>query len=205
MCCPEGPASISHLHLSSSTYIHTTITTSCVWSANSWRFQAKLLLTKQLNSYISISQCVSSEGPASISHLHPSSSTYIHYNQGFGSVFIWFGSVSNILGWIPIRDPGFLRPKIKKIYIRKKEFSSQKEHPALLNMKFLNFSPLFWVIFGLLDSEYGSGFGSTGLIESGSNPDPKPWLQLPLRAYSLQIQGIFQQTCSKPHSLLHFC
>jgi hypothetical protein len=37
------------------------------------------------------------------------------------------------------------------------------------------------IIFGLLDpdqdSEYGSGSGSTDLIESGSNldPDPKPW------------------------------
>jgi hypothetical protein len=40
-------------------------------------------------------------------------------------------------------------------------------------MKFLNFFLLLWVIFALLDpdpdSEYGSGTGSTDLIESGSN------------------------------------
>jgi hypothetical protein len=132
MCGLKGPASISHLHPSSSTYIRTIITTSRIWSANSRRFsanllwteylnldisisqcvasrglpalvintlhhplictlqyqqyhfaQANLLLTEQLNSYISISQCVALEGPASISHLRPSSSTYIHYNYHF--------------------------------------------------------------------------------------------------------------------------
>jgi hypothetical protein len=28
-----------------------------------------------------------------------------------------------------------------------------------------------------LDSEYGSGSGSTDMIESGTNPDPQPWKQ----------------------------
>jgi hypothetical protein len=49
---------------------------------------------------------------------------------------------------------------------------------SLQNMKFLNFFLLAWVIFALVDpdpdSEYGSGSGSTDLIESGSNPDPDP-------------------------------
>jgi hypothetical protein len=52
-------------------------------------------------------------------------------------------------------------------------------HPALQNMKFLNFFLLLWVSFALPDpdSEYGSRFGSTDLIESGFNLDldPKPW------------------------------
>jgi hypothetical protein len=35
------------------------------------------------------------------------------------------------------------------------------------------------------DSEYGSGSGSTDLIECGSNPDPdpKPWLEVGYRCY----------------------
>ncbi len=45
-------------------------------------------------------------------------------------------------------------------------FSSQKERPALQNMKFLNFfCLLLWVIFALLDP------GSTDLIESGSGSE----------------------------------
>ncbi len=40
----------------------------------------------------------------------------------------------------PYPDPGSRVFKAKNC---KKEFSSHKEHPALLNMKFLNFSPLF--------------------------------------------------------------
>jgi hypothetical protein len=62
--------------------------------------------------------------------------------------------------------------------LQKKPSALKREHPALQNMKFLNFFLLLWVIFALLDpdpdSEYGSG--STDLIESGSNtdPDPKP-------------------------------
>ncbi len=53
-------------------------------------------------------------------------------------------------------------------------------------MKFLIFVLLLWVIFALLDpdpdSEYGSGSGSTHLIESGLNPDPKPSLSLHMNA-----------------------
>jgi hypothetical protein len=41
-------------------------------------------------------------------------------------------------------------------------------------MKFLNFF-LFVGHFAPLDPD--SGFGSTNLIESGSNPDPKLWSQ----------------------------
>jgi alpha-1,4-N-acetylglucosaminyltransferase EXTL3 len=38
-------------------------------------------------------------------------------------------------------------------------------------MKFSYFFPLLWVIFGLLDPDSGFGYGSTDLIQSGSNPD----------------------------------
>jgi hypothetical protein len=42
-------------------------------------------------------------------------------------------------------------------------------------MKFLPFFLLLWVIFALLDLDPDSEsvYGSTDLIESGSNPDPK--------------------------------
>ncbi len=42
-------------------------------------------------------------------------------------------------------------------------------------MKFLIFFLLLWVIFALLgpDPDSESGYGSTDLIESGSNPDPE--------------------------------
>ncbi len=42
-------------------------------------------------------------------------------------------------------------------------------------MKFLNFYLFVWVIFALLDldPDSKSGYGSTDLIEKGSNPDPK--------------------------------
>jgi hypothetical protein len=51
-----------------------------------------------------------------------------------------------------------------------------REHGALQNMRFLNFFLLLWVIFALLDPDpdSASGYGSTDLIESGSNPDPDP-------------------------------
>ncbi len=47
-----------------------------------------------------------------------------------------------------------------------------REHPALQNMKFLNFFLFLWVIFALLDPDPDSG--PTDLIESGSNPAPDP-------------------------------
>jgi hypothetical protein len=49
----------------------------------------------------------------------------------------------------------------------------KREHPALQNMKFLDFFLLLWVLFALLDPDPDSESGSTDLIESGSNPDPK--------------------------------
>ncbi len=65
------------------------------------------------------------------------------YYQGFGSVFIWHGSGSSILGWILIRI---------------QHGSGSSPDPGFLWQKF----------FALLvpDSEYGSG--SNYLIESGS-------------------------------------
>ncbi len=83
--------------------------------------------------------------------------------QCFGSVFIWYGSV---LGWVAIRIQGFDDQELKKIYSWKKliflwpkwkttgtiyislgsikcvqvtEEALKREHPALQNMKFLNF------------------------------------------------------------------
>jgi hypothetical protein len=56
--------------------------------------------------------------------------------------------------------------------LQKKPVELKREHPALQNMKFLNLFLFLWVIFA------GSGFGSSDLIESGSNPDPKHWVRL---------------------------
>jgi hypothetical protein len=54
--------------------------------------------------------------------------------------------------------------------LQKKPSALKREHPALKNMKFLNFFLLLWDIFALLDrdpdTEYGSG--STDLIKPGS-------------------------------------
>jgi hypothetical protein len=49
--------------------------------------------------------------------------------------------------------------------LQKKPSVVKQEHPKTL-----------WVIFGLLDPDpdFESGYGSTDLIESGSNPDPDP-------------------------------
>ncbi len=44
----------------------------------------------------------------------------LHRTQGCGSAFIWSGSGSSILGWIPIRIQGFDDQKLKKIYGGKK-------------------------------------------------------------------------------------
>ncbi len=99
--------------------------------------------------------------------------------QCFGSLFIWSGSGSSILGWIPIRiqsEFSVLWPKIgKNLQLNKiKLFLDQKlqftcpsyrrslqpakgtsNDPALQNMKFLNFFPTFVVHF----CPPGSGFG----------------------------------------------
>ncbi len=62
---------------------------------------------------------------------------------GFGSVFIWSGSGSSILGWIPIRIQSgsrvFTTKNVKKFTAEKKKFCIKREHPALQNMKLLNF------------------------------------------------------------------
>jgi hypothetical protein len=55
--------------------------------------------------------------------------------------------------------------------VTEKPAALKREHPAIQNRNFLFFL-LLWDIFALLDpdpeSEYGSGSGSTDLIESGS-------------------------------------
>ncbi len=52
--------------------------------------------------------------------------------------------------------------------LQKNPLALKREHPALQNMKFLNFFLLLWVIFALLDpepdSESGSGYGSETLV-----------------------------------------
>ncbi len=60
--------------------------------------------------------------------------------------------------------------------LQKKPSALKRGHRTLQNMNFYKFFLLLWVIFALLDpdSEYGSGSGSTGPIEYGSNPDPDP-------------------------------
>jgi hypothetical protein len=53
-------------------------------------------------------------------------------------------------------------------------FSLKREHPALQNMKVLNFFLILWVIFALVDPDPDSGSEFSDLIESGSNPDLDP-------------------------------
>ncbi len=102
-------------------------------------------------------------------------------------------------------DPGFWWPKTEEKKIQLKffiSFSDQKsyiylcpsyrrslalkrEHPALLQMKFINFFLCLCVIFALLDPdsdcESGTGYGSRDPIDSGSSPvtdpDPQHWFQ----------------------------
>ncbi len=69
-----------------------------------------------------------------------------HGCQCFGSGFIDSRSESIVLGWIPIRIQGFDDQKLKKF---------TAEHPALQNMKFLNFFSIFVGHF----CPPGSGFG----------------------------------------------
>jgi hypothetical protein len=61
--------------------------------------------------------------------------------------------------------------------LQKKPAAHKRGHPTLQNMNFYNFFLLLWVIFALLDLDPDFRSGSTGPIESGSNPDPdpKPW------------------------------
>jgi hypothetical protein len=60
--------------------------------------------------------------------------------------------------------------------LQKKPSALKREHPALQNMKFLNFSTF-------VDQFCSPGSGSTDPIESGSNPgpgpDPKHWVVQP--------------------------
>jgi hypothetical protein len=70
--------------------------------------------------------------------------------------------------FLPIPRP----PKGHPSYKRSLQASALKrEHPPLQNKKFLNFILFLWVILALLDPDSESG--SSDLIESGSNPDPK--------------------------------
>jgi hypothetical protein len=57
----------------------------------------------------------------------------------------------------------------------KEAFSSQKR-PSNTSKHELRKNLFLWVIFALLDPDPDSEYGSTDPIESGSNPDPQPWL-----------------------------
>jgi len=53
-------------------------------------------------------------------------------------------------------------------------FSPQKRTACTSNMIFINFFLFLWVIFSWIRiPQPRSGYGSTHLMESGSNPDPK--------------------------------
>jgi hypothetical protein len=58
------------------------------------------------------------------------------------------------------------RPPERTSQLKKKFSALKRKHPALQNMKFLNFFLLLWVIFALLDTDPDSGFRSSDLIES---------------------------------------
>jgi hypothetical protein len=57
--------------------------------------------------------------------------------------------------------------------LQEKPSALKREHPALQNMKFLDFFLFLWVIFALLDPDPDSESGSTDLIESVPDLDPK--------------------------------
>ncbi len=76
-----------------------------------------------------------------------------------------------------------------------KKLSALKRVPVLQNLKFLNFFLFLWVISALLDPDSGSdscGYGSTDLVESGSNPDPKHLLLVTYVA-GVGVQGAVPQ------------
>jgi hypothetical protein len=65
------------------------------------------------------------------------------------------------------------RPRERTSKLQKNPSALKREHPALQNMKFLNFFLLLWEIFALLDPypDSESGYGSTDLIESVSGSE----------------------------------
>jgi hypothetical protein len=62
----------------------------------------------------------------------------------------------------------------KSSKLQKKSSALKREHPALENIKFLKKILFLFAICALLDPDPDSGYGSTDLIESGSNPDQDP-------------------------------
>ncbi len=58
--------------------------------------------------------------------------------QGCGSAFIWSGSGSSILGWIPIRIQGFVDHKLEKIY----SFKNKKSNPDPDPLTRFNLDPI---------------------------------------------------------------
>ncbi len=111
--------------------------------------------------------------------------------QCFGSVFISSGSGSRTVGWIPIRIQGFddygtqeqLKKNLNVFKIKNCNLpvprppsyrrSLQPSKENIQHLKTWNFS---YFIFYLCSqrSGFGYGYGSSGLIESGFNPDLDP-------------------------------
>jgi hypothetical protein len=67
------------------------------------------------------------------------------------------------------------RPKLQE-----KPSALRREHPALENMKCLNFFSILWIILTLLDPDLDTESASSDWTASGSNPnqDPKHWRML---------------------------
>jgi hypothetical protein len=68
---------------------------------------------------------------------------------------------------------------IKDVQVTEEAFCHQKRTSSTSKHEISKKVLFLWVIFALLgpvpDLDSGSGYGSTDLIESGSNPDPKHW------------------------------
>jgi hypothetical protein len=95
-----------------------------------------------------------------------------------------------------------LHKRISKL--QKKPSTLKREHPALQNMKFLNFFLLLRVIFALLDLD--SEYGSADLIESGSNTNLNPkrcqkaYLKTPRVVLSGEVMSISYSVTLAPPS-----
>ncbi len=127
----------------------------------------------------------------------------VNANQGFGSVFIWSwsGSGSSVWGWKPtrrIRIQGFNDQKLKKNYSWKKiKIFFWSKTAIYLSLVLHEVCPNYrrslqltkeaiqhlktWTLkknSTFVGHFCPPGSGSTGPIESGSNPDPdpKPWI-----------------------------
>ncbi len=123
--------------------------------------------------------------------------------QGCGSVFIWYGSWSSILGWIPIRiwiqsgSRNLITKNWKKFTYKNKNkfflskttidlyrylnlqkgqpnYSFSSQKENIKHYKTWNFFNFFFFSGSFLPSWNRIWYGSTDLTESGFNTDPDP-------------------------------